>query len=235
VAPSGPDRPCILHPHPMCHLPQCGNLPSSSIHIAYTNPSLAAISQSPTITCSPIAIPSLSIHTAIALPTASCPPPATGSLPTRHTRPTPHSRPRPFAMPCNPRARFSLKPHFVRCHAHCCTFLVLQNPSHRIEIVRSHSHQPQSPPANLRTHLSLSHNTRTHPRTHTRRCQPTPPKPPRNLPILCDAIPPSCSLQRLPTDLNNLSDPAFATRRPIYPFTAHTTSTRIQIPILPTS
>jgi hypothetical protein len=91
--------------------------------------------------------------TAIALPTASCPPPATGSLPTRHTRPTPHSRPRPFAMPCNPRARFSLKPLLVRCHAHCCTFLVLQNPSHRIEIVRSHSHQPQSPPANLRTHL----------------------------------------------------------------------------------
>jgi hypothetical protein len=102
VALTGPDRPCILHPHPMCHLPRCGNLPSSSIHIAYTNPSLAAISQSPTITCSPIAIPSLSIHTAMALPNASCPPPATGSLPIRPPWPTPHTRPRPFAMPCNP-------------------------------------------------------------------------------------------------------------------------------------
>jgi hypothetical protein len=74
----------------------------------------------------------------------------------------------PDPLPCRatPRARFSMKPHFVRCHAHCCTFLVPQNPSHRIEIVRSHplpSQPPQRPPANLRTHLfSLLHNTHTY-------------------------------------------------------------------------
>jgi hypothetical protein len=96
--PHWPAWTCILHPHPMCHLPRCGNLPSSSIHIAYTNPSLAAISQSPAIACSPIAIPQ-------PLPSPS---------PTRHALHSPqgpclhalhrtsHTRPRPFAMPCNP-------------------------------------------------------------------------------------------------------------------------------------
>jgi hypothetical protein len=200
---SGPDRPCILHPRPMCHLPRCGNLPSSSIHIAYTNPSLAAISQSPTITCSPIAIPSLSIHTAIALPNASCPPPATGSLP---TRPTPHTRPRPFAMPCNPPRPLLVETAFCPLPR---SLLHIPRPTEPIAPHRDRQvpspHNDPSPTANLRTHLlSLSQYTHVRTRARTRRCQPTPPpsrlatyqarvtqSPPR---ARCSAYLPTCQL-----------------------------------------
>jgi hypothetical protein len=149
---------------------------------------------------------------------------------------------RPFAMPCNPPRPLLVETVFCPLPR---SLLHIPRPTEPIAPHRDRQvpspHNDPSPTANLRTHLlSLSQHTRTHACTHTTLPTYPTPKPPRNLPSPCDAIPPSCSLQRLPThlptDLNNLSDPAFATRRPTYPYIAHTTSTRKQqLPILPTS
>jgi hypothetical protein len=191
---------------PMCHLPRCGNLPSSSIHIAPTNPSLAAISQSPTITCSPIAIPPL-------LPSPS---------PTRHAL---HSRQgpclhalhglhalttapssRPFAMPCNPPRPLLVETVFCPLPR---SLLHIPRPTEPIAPHRDRQvpspHNDPSPTANLRTHLlSLSQHTHVRTRARTRRCQPTPPpsrlatyqarvtqSPPR---ARCSAYLPTCQL-----------------------------------------